>query len=647
MRAIVPALLASWLSICIPASARAQFPPHVWSERFGSDGKTCDEGLAIACDDRGNVFVTGFFEGPVDFGGGTIVGEGFADAFVLKLDAGGAHVWSHGFGSSGQYAKGCGVAAGTDGSVVVTGKFGGEVDFGGGALAARGGSDAFVARYGADGAHEWSVRLGGDDIDEGTGVALDGDGNVLLIGQFRGTADFGGGPVTSAGDHDLFLVKLAANGAHLWSRRYGGALMDLGRAVAVDSWGNVYATGSFQGAVDFGGGALASAGYHDVFVLKLDAGGNHVWSRRAGGAVNDYGNGIAVGSGGDVLLTGEFRGTVDFGGGPLTSAGNEDVFVVRYDTGGEHLWSRRFGDPYFAQSGFDVASGADGGVVVAGWFWGTIDLGGGTMVSAGEKDAFVAGYDRFGTHLWSGRFGDAGWDAGFGVDTDGAGNTAVAGAFEVSIDFGGGTLVNPGGPSFGCTDAFAARFGPLSVWLDGPDRLASGRPGLFTATMSGGEAPFTYRWYKAAVCDAVQWQEIGGDDTRVSASSRTDFCIKCELSDGAGGSASRTHHVEVTSEKVDPLRRTAKYSAGFVLDQNVPNPFNPDTRIRFELPIDARVLLAVYDVDGREVARLVDGAMGAGPHAVTFEAEHLPSGIYFYRMRFGTATRTRKMVLLK
>jgi hypothetical protein len=55
----------------------------------------------------------------------------------------------------------------------------------------------------------------------------------------------------------------------------------------------------------------------------------------------------------------------------------------------------------------------------------------------------------------------------------------------------------------------------------------------------------------------------------------------------------------------------------------------------------------VYDVDGREVARLVDGAMGAGPHAVTFEAEHLPSGIYFYRMRFGTATRTRKMVLLK
>jgi hypothetical protein len=165
--------------------------------------------------------------------------------------------------------------------------------------------------------------------DFGHGIAVDSAGNVLLTGRFDGTVDFGGGPLSSAGSTDIFAVKLDAQGQHLWSRRLGGTDYEEGSGIAVDSAGNALLTGYFAGTADFGGGPLSSAGYYDVFVVKLDAQGQHLWSRRVGGTSNDRGYGIAVDGVGNVLLTGEFLGTADFGGGPLSSAGSYDAFAVK------------------------------------------------------------------------------------------------------------------------------------------------------------------------------------------------------------------------------------------------------------------------------------------------------------------------------
>lgn len=94
----------------------------------------------------------------------------------------------------------------------------------------------------------------------------------------------------------------------------------------------------------------------------------------------------------------------------------------------------------------------------------------------------------------------------------------------------------------------------------------------------------------------------------------------------------------------DPATRPA----GFALQANYPNPFNPTTTIAFTLPEAAPVTLTVYDVYGREVARLLDGrAVSAGTHTVAFEAGHLPSGTYLYRLTAGAFTATRRMVLVK
>ena len=109
---------------------------------------------------------------------------------------------------------------------------------------------------------------------------MDGSGNVFVTGIFSGTVDFGGGNLVSAGSVDIFVAKYNANGVHQWSKRLGGTGGEIGQAVAVDGSGNVVVTGDFSGTVDFGGGNLVSAGSSDVFLAKYNASGVHQWSKR-------------------------------------------------------------------------------------------------------------------------------------------------------------------------------------------------------------------------------------------------------------------------------------------------------------------------------------------------------------------------------
>ena len=87
--------------------------------------------------------------------------------------------------------------------------------------------------------------------------------------------------------------------------------------------------------------------------------------------------------------------------------------------------------------------------------------------------------------------------------------------------------------------------------------------------------------------------------------------------------------------------------SGYVLEGNYPNPFNPETRIRFSMTESAQVKLVVYDVLGRQVRVLVDGAYKAGTHEVIFEAGDLPSGTYLYRLETPAGSFVQTMLLLK
>src|SRR5438874_5690972 len=293
-----------------------------WARGFG--GAASDVGYGLAVDSSGNTVMTGRVESGVDFGGGVVCQP--ATVFVSKYSPTGARLWSKCPGGVRGGGTGRAVAVDGHGNVLVTGKFGGSVDFGTGPLTSAGASSIFVAKYSAAGVPVWSRAFGGGFNDVGNGVAVDAGGNVVIIGTAAGTVNFGGGPITANG-YTIVVAKFSPAGGHLWSRGFGDSFSNSGNGVAVDPSGNIAVTGAFSGPADFGGGALFSSGV-DVFLAKLSPTGGHVWSRRFGGADSDAGNGVAVDRSGRPVVTGSYRLGVDFGGTVLGGAGMDDIFLA-------------------------------------------------------------------------------------------------------------------------------------------------------------------------------------------------------------------------------------------------------------------------------------------------------------------------------
>ncbi len=425
---------------------------HLWSQRFGDENY--QNSLSVAIDPAGNVVVVGEFQGTVDFGGGKLTSAGNCDIFVAKFNSSGSHLWSQRFGDAAGNQRDPQIAIDATGNVVVAGWFDNTVDFGGGILTSAGGHDIFVAKFAPDGSYFWSKDFG-DGYDQwATGVAIDAAGNVVVPGGFQGTVNFGGGELTSAGDFDIFVVKFTSDGSYLWSKSFGDTLYQRPTNIAIDAARNVVLTGYFDGTVDFGGDSLESKGYSDIFMAKFASDGSHLWSNSFGDKHLQFPEGVAMDHSGNIVLTGGFTGTVDFGGGTLTSAGDFDIFVVKFTSGGFHLWGKRFGGVYH-QFGAGIATDAAGNVVVGGYIDGTVDFGGGALTSAGDYDIFVARFTSGGTHLWSKNFGDADVQILTGVAVDATGKVLATGWFRSTVNFGGGTLT-----SAGEEDVFVAKFGP-------------------------------------------------------------------------------------------------------------------------------------------------------------------------------------------
>jgi hypothetical protein len=389
-------------------------------------------------------------------------------ASATTSPAGGAHLWSRDFGGTGSMDSVLpqGVAVDSLGEIALAGFFQNSVDLGTGTVASNGLADIFVAKYSAQGTALWTRRAGSSQDDRAKAVTMDGNGNVLVTGVFRGTVDFGGEPVSAAANAaNCFVAKYSPTGAHLWSKRLSSALgLDEGMAIAADAAGNVLVAGMLYQTSNFGGANLTSAGSADVFVVKLSPAGAHLWSMRVGGTAEEVVYGLAVDGNGNPVVTGHSTGTADFGGGNLAGAGGKDIFVAKYAAGsGAHLWSRRVGGSS-DDVGRGVAVDSAGDVLVTGNFASaSVNFGSGAMANSAGADIFLARYGSDGTARWSKRFGSslALDEKAFGVETDGAGNILLTGSVVDAIDFGGGPL-----GADGYYDIFVAKFtsGGGHVW---------------------------------------------------------------------------------------------------------------------------------------------------------------------------------------
>lgn len=396
-----------------------------------------------AVDKSGNVALIGSFDETTDLGGGLLTSAGSTDVYLAKLSSGGVPIFGKRFGNASSQ-QGNAVTFDIAGNIYIAGSFQGTIDLGGGELTSAGSDDVFIAKLDPKGKHLWSKRFGGPSAESALFLGTDELGYVYAAGSFAGSVDFGSGLLTSAGGNDIFVLGLDPGGSELWSKRAGDVGSDSVGSMAVDADGNVFLTGRFNTTIDFGGGLLTAAGADDLFAVMLDYFGDPLWARSAGDSMSQSGTAIAVDALGNSYLGGDFQGSVDLGNGSMTSAGASDVFVAMLDTTGGPVWTQRFGDSA-DQHLTSLAVDASGSVIVTGQFQGEIDLGAGPLTSAGGNDIFVAKLDASGSALWSKSFGDTSFaQSGKSVATDASGSIVVAGTFGGSADFGGGALVCKG-----------------------------------------------------------------------------------------------------------------------------------------------------------------------------------------------------------
>ena len=402
----------------------------LWTDQFG--GTSGDEALAVATDASGNVYVAGYTTGNLD---GTPAPFEYR-AFLRKYSPTGTVLWTDLFGTN-TTDQIYGAAVDPSGNVIVVGYTGGTLG-----AASFGSADAFVRKYNSSGTELWTTQFGSTQFDQPTGVATDGLGNVLVSGVTGGAIEG-----TSAGGNDAFIAKFDSSGTQTWSDQFGTSENDSANSVATDPSGNVYVVGLTVGVIEG-----ASAGNQDAFIRKLSPAGVVTWTDQFGSVGDDHADGVATDGAGNAYVVGYATAALD------VHVGAADGFVREYSPAGAVAWTHQFGSidagSFYS---WDQAQAVDadtaGNVYVTGFTDGDLE-----EPTAGTQDVFVRRYDSVGVARWSDQFGTSQQDAVASVATDAAGNVFAAGSTQGTVE----------GTSAGLNDAFVRKYDPLGtvLWTD-------------------------------------------------------------------------------------------------------------------------------------------------------------------------------------
>jgi hypothetical protein len=363
-------------------------PMFEWVDQATGTGS--GQACGVTVDSTGNIYMTGLFEGALDFGTNGVSSSNALDMCTVKFDSQGNAVWAtQGIGAPpGATASGNGIATDTNANCFVVGGYHSLIGFGTNTLT---GGGTFVVKYDTDGNVLWAfpipswgaagygvavdnlgncyvtgagtAKLSSDGIEQweiqtpGLGIAVDGMGNCYIADA----------PAASSGN----LTKCTSEGSNMWTV----ATVDMAYAVAADSSGNSYVTGP---------------GTSPFYLAKYDTNGTNLWVQPASGSVQGYGRSVAVDGAGNVLVCGSFTGTANFGGAnTLVCSGGADIFVAKYDPSGNLIWAKQAGGSAGQDIAFGIAAGA-GEVGVTGQFTSSATFDALNISTTAGRQIFVA-----------------------------------------------------------------------------------------------------------------------------------------------------------------------------------------------------------------------------------------------------------------
>jgi len=412
----------------------AQTPVWVWA-RNANAWITEGEGSCIATDDSENVYFGGFYTDSISFGPYILAGnhspQYYGCIYIAKFDSSGNIKWAK---TSVNISTSAGATAGTIcvdafGNCYTTGQFNGIISFGSDTLTSIA-ADIFLVKYDSHGNVLWANRAGGAGANLiSQAVATDSYGNVFITGGFNLSAVFGPDTLTSAGGKDIFLAKYDSFGNLLWVKSVGGSGLEYAWGVATDASGNAYITGLFASStLSFGLDTLRTTTGDCIFLAKYDSLGNLKWAKSSVGTTNDYGYAVAIDSTQDIYITGSFTSpAISFGSDTLFNAGNEDAFIVKYDSSGSVLWAKNLGGSA-DDEGYYIAADKYGKIYLTGRFISpaitidTITL----LYPGGSLPMFIAAFNSSGHVLFANALPDGG-DFRNEVTTGPSGNVYIGG----------------------------------------------------------------------------------------------------------------------------------------------------------------------------------------------------------------------------
>ena len=348
------------------------------------------------------------------------------------------------------------VVTDNNGNIYIAGTFKDHTLFDTIALNGYGKDDMFLAKYNAAGNIQWAQYGGGVENDRLSGLAIDNNNNIYVTGSFRGTAYFGASTIISSGSTDVFLASYNSEGDLLWLIKTGGTGQDQSYGLTTDEDDNIYVSGQLNGS---------------SFLNKYDANGVQIWSRQdvLNGTVVSY---INSDYNGHLYITGAFDGTVSFGSSILTSIGEYDIFIAKFDTAGNPVWAKQGGGSKPHDFGNDITTDSNGNVFVTGEFQDTAFFETDTLIAeidvfgTGGRDIFIAKYNADRNLLWLKQSKGTDLAIGYGIATDMEGNAYVTGFYAGPAHFDSITL--PGTYNTYTPDIFVVKYNAdgIVVWAE-------------------------------------------------------------------------------------------------------------------------------------------------------------------------------------
>ena len=370
------------------------------------------------------------------------------------------------------------------GNVISCGSFNSTTDFDPGPgidnYSPIGSSNSFIQSLDSQGNYLWTNTIESTKFNKAESIIEDPNGDIFVVGQFSGTADFDPGPavfnMTPSGFWDIYILKLDANGNFIWALQFGNINGSVGKDIVIGDNSNIYITGWFTNTIDFDPGPgvanLSSQGFDDAFLLKLDLNGNYQWAKSFGGPAFDKAYNVEITNSG-IYLNGDFRNTVDFDPGPgvfnLSTAGTLDIFVSKLDLNGDFLWATSAEGNTSNDSAFDIAVDEFDNVYSTGIFYGNVDFDPGPNTlfknSNGESDIFIQKLDAQGNLVWVNTYGSTSYDTGNEILIDNNGIVFMTGRFRETVDFDESIQVH-NLVSLGNNDAFILKLNSNGEYQD-------------------------------------------------------------------------------------------------------------------------------------------------------------------------------------